>query len=257
MFDFDLNAVIFSAPEHSQSLAEFFENFEPYSIQEEPQVEYETQVVETCCSLFSKSTPEPVALVGEYQLPFPPNPPPWASLIEIIGVFSHSTPQPVAQLGDFQLQFLPTPLPWVSEPLAPVPAASADPVPSNSASATQVSEPRLASSCREERFSKRQKNNIAVKKWRDKAKAEHRRNADKLSTTPAIVERIRCLLKRINLDADNFIVLNDLHECCDQAPAEKNGSASANETISLWRSVGKRPRWSTGETPRSCQRFRA
>ena len=145
MFDFDLNAVIFSAPEHSQPLAEFFENFEPYSIQEEPQVEYETQVVETCCSLFSKSTPEPVALVGEYQLPFPPNPPPLASLIEIIGAFSHSTPQPVAQLGDFQLPFLPTPLP----------AASADPVPSNSASATQVSEPRLASSCREERFSKR------------------------------------------------------------------------------------------------------
>ena len=180
MCDFDLDAIIFGAPEHIQPLAEFIENFDPNSIQE-LQLENETQGVDTCCSLLSYSTPEPVPQVGEYQLEFPP-----------------------------------TPVPWISELLAPVPAASADPVPSNSASVTPVSEPRLASACQEEWPSKRQRNNIAVKKCREKAKTEHRRNAEKLSKIPAIVERMRCLLKKINADADNIIVLNELNEYCDQ-----------------------------------------
>ena len=186
MCDFDLDAIIFGTPEHSQPLAEFFESFDPTSLQEKLHVENETQVVDTCSSVFCHSTPQPVEQVGEYELLFPPNPLPWASLIDTCSLFSHSTPQPVTQVGDFQLAFPPTPLPWASEPLtpvpaasadlapvpsasadlAPMPAASADPVPSNSALATPVSEPRLASACREERVSKRQRNNIAVKKCR-------------------------------------------------------------------------------------------
>ena len=150
MCDFDLDAIIFGAPEHSQPLAELFENFDPTSSQEELQVQTVTQLVDTYRSPFFHSTPEPVAQVGEYQLPLPPNPLPWASLIDTCSLFSHSTPQPVTQVGDFQLAFPPTPLPWASEPLTPVPAASADPVPSNSALAV----------------SKRQRNNIAVKKCR-------------------------------------------------------------------------------------------
>ena len=150
MCDFDLDAIIFGAPEHSQPLAEFFESFDPTSLQEKLHVENETQVVDTCSSVFCHSTPQPVEQVGEYELLFPPNPLPWASLIDTCSLFSHSTPQPVTQVGDFQLAFPPTPLPWASEPLTPVPAASADPVPSNSALAV----------------SKRQRNNIAVKKCR-------------------------------------------------------------------------------------------
>ena len=72
------------------------------------------------------------------------------------------------------------------------------------------------SACREERLSKRQRNNIAVKKCREKAKVEHRRNAEKLSKIPGIVECMRCLLKRINADANNIIMLNELNYFCDR-----------------------------------------
>ena len=82
MCDFDLDAIIFGAPEHSQPLAELFENFDPTSSQEELQVQTVTQLVDTYRSPFFHSTPEPVAQVGEYQLPLPPNPLPWASLID-------------------------------------------------------------------------------------------------------------------------------------------------------------------------------
>ena len=112
------------------------------------------------------------------------------------------------------------PVPKASEASAPasVPAASA---PAASALVPTTSEASAPAKQQQNnghgkhQLSKRQRNNIAVKKCREKAKAEQKRIADKAKAISAIVQRMGSHLSQIKDTAIPQNVRKELDECLD------------------------------------------
>jgi len=113
--------------------------------------------------------------------------------------FNSTSAQPVSQTS--------------AEPAAPVPAASTPATPPPSALENSMP---IAHQAQEPRLTKRQRNNIAVKKCREKAKEEQRRLADKVKTNSALAKRMRSILDQINQAAIPRDVRNELDQCLNQ-----------------------------------------
>ncbi len=108
------------------------------------------------------------------------------------------------------------PVPTVSEATVPVPTVSEAWAPASGPLASVTPMPRekkeQKDGRRDHQLSKRERNNVAVKKCREKAKAKHKRIAEKLEATSAIAQRMRSLLNQIAISPD---LSNELNQCLD------------------------------------------